>query len=249
MLREDFGEIVDRIKRRGLSVSVNTNGGFIPRWIDRLDRAVRVTLSFDGPPAVHNAVRGEKGYEEVTAAMDLLERRGVTATLTTVLTNRNLDALEDIFAYAARWEAPVLFQPGTLETLGQARPNPTAPETEAYRRAIDRLIAEKRGPRRKVIVNSVRGLYHLRRWPEPTPIPCFVGRLFARVEADGNVYPCGWKREVGDDRPVNVREGGFAAAFRGTALTSCESCWCQTTVELNYALQGDPSTVLNLVGF
>jgi len=253
LLRDDFDAIVGRLLSRGLDVSVNTNGTYLPKHVHRLDRAVRVTLSFDGPADVHDAVRGADGHAEVTRALGMLRERGVQATLTTVLTERNVDRVDEVLAYMSEWGARVLFQPGTLETLGQARENPTVSAEAAYvaryRQAIDRLVTLKRGMYRRFIVNSEKGLYHLRNWPDPTPIPCYVGRLYARVEANGDIYPCGWKRVPGDDRPVNVREHGFEGAFRGTALTSCEQCWCQTTVELNYALDGDLPTLLNLLGY
>jgi len=54
MLRQDIGQIIDRIKLRGMRSSLNTNGLMVPRRLDEIARADMLSISLDGPPDIHD---------------------------------------------------------------------------------------------------------------------------------------------------------------------------------------------------
>lgn len=65
-----FPEFLQEAKRRGLVVHLQTNGTLLERLADHLvDQGVEmVTVSMDGPPEVHNAIRGQEGAFQKTCA-------------------------------------------------------------------------------------------------------------------------------------------------------------------------------------
>lgn len=68
-LYRDALRLLRAVKRAGLSLTVITNGIFLPRVAsDLLDLELdRLIVSLDGPPAVHNAVRGHpRGFQLAT---------------------------------------------------------------------------------------------------------------------------------------------------------------------------------------
>ena len=74
-------ELVEHIATRGLFTSIDTNGTQLAEYADDLVRIgrVHVTVSVDGPPAIHDAVRGVDGcFDRIArgiAALQQAERR------------------------------------------------------------------------------------------------------------------------------------------------------------------------------
>ncbi len=65
-----FPEFLQEAKRRGLVVHLQTNGTLLDRLADLLvaQGVEMVTVSMDGPPEVHNAIRGQEGAFQKTSA-------------------------------------------------------------------------------------------------------------------------------------------------------------------------------------
>lgn len=69
-LYPNFPEFLQEAKRRGLVVHLQTNGTLLDRMADHLvaQGVEMVTVSMDGPPEVHNAIRGQEGAFQKTCA-------------------------------------------------------------------------------------------------------------------------------------------------------------------------------------
>ncbi len=237
LLRPDLGEILACASRRGLRVNLNTNGARVPERLEEVRHAHRVTISLDGTPAIHDAQRGAGAYEAVQRAADALSEAQIPMSFYTVLSRHNLDRLDAVLAEARRRSARVVFQPGTAIALDGCTPNQDAPEPEAYREAIDRLIAWKRAG--EPVGNSEAALRYLQRWPTPQPIQC-AWRMFCRIDPDGGMHACGRDGQTG---LPNVRDHGVAGALKQRQEPRCGSCWSAARVEAHLLTAGEPGVL------
>ncbi len=66
LLYRYIAEAVEHTVRSGLEINVTTNGYVLPQKAEDLVEAglTRLTVSLDGPPAIHDAIRGRKGSFE-----------------------------------------------------------------------------------------------------------------------------------------------------------------------------------------
>ena len=237
MLRPDVEEVFARVLERTKRLSVlhfPTNGSFAERAVAcaRLTRRWRpevsllVTVSIDGPEALHDAMRGRAG--SYRAALDAFERlrrvEGVEAWIGTTVGPDNVDALGELeSALAADVRA---WSPGLWHwNLGQVSSHFFGNGPEHVALPKERAAALVRGQLR-------------RRWPPKGPVdlmelgflallPGFVEGRGAGltcpslhstcfVSADARLYPCHvWDRPV-----VDLRELDFdvAAAWSSPAV-------------------------------
>ncbi|MGH7790392.1 MAG: radical SAM protein [Candidatus Binatia bacterium] len=231
LLRDDIGAILAHTADLGFIHSLNTNGTYVPEKIDLLRRVSTLTLSLDGDEAVHDAARGRGTHREVMVALETARAHGIKVALTCVLSAKNLDAVDWLLATAERWDTQITFQPARLERLGSLLPDPITPPADALQRVMRRILEAKRtNPR---ILNSLTGLEHLAAFPAAHDIPCQAGRLYFRIQANGDVLAC-----TDIERPAevfNLRTHGLAAALARTRGTGCDQCWGASRVDFNYA--------------
>jgi MoaA/NifB/PqqE/SkfB family radical SAM enzyme len=95
-LREDFMELVQEIGKGGMKFSLQTNGCFltkddIKRISPHLERA---GVSVDGPPRIHNEMRGE--FDKALQTIEHLVDCGIPTTINTSVTAFNWDHLDYI---------------------------------------------------------------------------------------------------------------------------------------------------------
>ncbi len=79
LLYKGLDRILEHLKKRGLIAALVTNGTLLERWAERLVEigVDNVTVSIDGPEAVHDVIRGVPGtFRKAVAGMEaLLEAR------------------------------------------------------------------------------------------------------------------------------------------------------------------------------
>ncbi|HNY26606.1 MAG TPA: radical SAM/SPASM domain-containing protein [Candidatus Sumerlaeota bacterium] len=79
LLYKGLDRILEHLKKRGLIAAFVTNGTLLERWAERLVEigVDNVTVSIDGPEAVHDSIRGVPGtFQKAVAGMEaLLEAR------------------------------------------------------------------------------------------------------------------------------------------------------------------------------
>ena len=240
LMRPDLGDILARARDRGLSINLNTNGHLVERRLEVVRLVQRVTISLDGPAAVHDAVRGPGSFDAVVHAAEIARRENLPVTFYTVLSRDNLEHLPEVLALARRFGARAFFQPGTALGLDGCTPNPTAPDAGAYRAALDRLIEWKQ--QSQPVGNSIAALRYLRHWPDPAPIVCLGHLLFCRIETDGNLRICG-RDEVGER--IDAVSLGLRAAIDKLPAPACTACWSAARVEFHLLARMNPGAIIN----
>lgn len=229
LVREDVGRLMFEAQRSGLTVNLCTNGYLLESRLDEVVRADSLTLSYDGPEDVMDGLRGKGSHTRALRGLGAALGAGMPCSLHATLSVLNVDRVDEILEEARSLGVRVSFAPLRSVPLGEGDRSLFPGESE-FRTAIERLIhLKKRGNGN--ILNSLSCLHHLGHWPEPTSIACSAGRIYARVEADGEMYACG--DEVLTGGHVSARELGFGQAFERLRPSACDACWCDTRVEMN----------------
>ncbi len=238
---EELAELGNEL---GLSVSLNTNGTFLERHSGILRWITDLTTSLDGGREAHDAVRGTGSFDKVVASLRLARQHGLKRRVTVVLHRNSLSSLDELLAIGAREDVPITFQP--VFDPPEDRSD-VYPDVEAYRGAIDRLLAAKRDGARHVVANSIEGLRYLRDWPDLAWSRCAGGFLFCRVQVDGDVVICAENKQSPPGGNV-LRDGAaaFGAAFRALDVLRCGTCPCANHVEINQAFAPHLGAALNL---
>ena len=244
LMREDLGKIVDCCAAQNIAVILNSNGSLVADRIEDIRNIKMVTLSLDGPEEVHDAVRGKGSFAIVMRAVDCVRARGIKVCIGTTLSSVNLSSLDEIFKISRKNKLRVFFQPAEKYQLRNSQVDPISPAAKEYKRAIEAIIVEKK--HNSFIGNSLSGLKHLSCWPDPhSPLKCFGGKLFVRIDFNGDVKICG--RHCGSFVLGNILQDDFASIFRDAAPVVCTNCWCAPRVEFNKAMAFDPDAVFNIL--
>jgi MoaA/NifB/PqqE/SkfB family radical SAM enzyme len=198
-----------------------------------------VTVSLEGPPALHDRLRGRPGaFERAVETFAALRREpGVAAYLGFTLSDRNADALPAALdAVRARVRGlsdrevhanVVTFSSHYYDNLAAGVSRPKDP-----RRALAPLLRSRRG--RLSPTDWLEASYlsrvarHARTGRSPLPCRSLSSSVF--VAATGEVHPCTvYARPLGNayERPLGdlLATPEAAAARREVAEDRCPGCW------------------------
>jgi MoaA/NifB/PqqE/SkfB family radical SAM enzyme len=252
LMRADLGTVIARARKRGLWVSVDTNGYLFKRRLDAMREADHVVFSLDGEQAAHDANREPGSWSKTTRAMRLAAEEGIGFWTLTVLTGNNLDQvvpiLDRVEALGGKCAFQVLHHPPSLDgDKGSAM----MPSDAEYRAVLESLIALKRQGRG--VANSGTVLRYLADWPDyEVPVmnevrgqPCLAGDAFCNVDTDGTLQPCSLL--VGSRPGPNVYELGFDAAWSALVPPVCRACSATAFAEYSRIYDLHPRTVASWV--
>jgi radical SAM protein with 4Fe4S-binding SPASM domain len=261
-LRKDARELMTTIADVGRALTVlhfPTNGWFTSRIVDtcrdivarRPDLQLIVTVSIDGPPAVHDEIRGRAGafdraietFTRLRALAGVDVFVGSTVTPQSEPTLGELQALlearfPDFSAREWHWNR--------LQISSHFFANADLAGSEPQRPGLAREHLARRGPPRSFVdLMELAFLVNLEFYQrgEPSGIECESLRSTAFVSPEGDLYPCHvWDRPLG-----NLREHSFAElwharetleARREVTELACGGCF--TPCEAYPALAGNP---------
>lgn len=244
MLRPDIGAIVRRLVRRGVEVALNSNGYQIAARLDELRGLGLLRLSYDGPEALHDALRGRGSHRVMREALHAARRRGLRVLLNATVNAQNAGQIEALIAESRRFRVPIKFQP-IFPGLAYGRAiEETLPPEAAWRAALERIAAEK--AQNPLIVNSPANLAYYRAQPSPPAVPCTAGLIYTRVDPLGRLYPCSQMMRPALIRDPRAPGATFLSAFRALPRVRCRRCLCPPTLELAQLYDLRLSSALNL---
>lgn len=262
-VRKDAAEVLTAAIERPRALGVlhfQTNGWATDRIV-RATQAVRarrdgveliVTVSIDGPAAVHDAMRGRAGsFDRALATLQgLWALPGVEVHVGTTITGDNAHAVESLGAvllaavpgfHARRWHWNWAQVSRHFYGNEHLRAAPRVPPGEL----LSRLRRRRGVPRGLVELMEQLYLLHLEfvQRGEPSGIPCQALRSTVFVSPEGELYPCHLY-----DRPLgNVREHDLATLWASEAVArarrdiealACGGCF--SACEAYPALAGAP---------
>src|SRR5262249_12126995 len=141
LLHPGIGAMIRAARRRGIAVSISTNGILIPKKIDDVALVQFVKISVDGPEAAHDAARGAGSYAQAIAGARAAKERGVAVAIRMTIAEHNVRAHREVIAVAQALGVSALFQPaiGSLFDASKHQAD-HSPLVAAYRETIDDLI-------------------------------------------------------------------------------------------------------------
>lgn len=262
LLREDIAEIIGRVRRRGMSCVLTSNGLLVPERAAELRGLNTLILSLDAAGPENDAVRGRGVLEAVTRAVEAARRRGIPVKINAVLSARSFPGLDGLLDFVERRGLHVTFnimRSGTPELWRNAES--IRDSDESVRNLLLRLAdLARRNPR---ILFSPATYRFASRWDDysrdryergdiPSDHPlfraaprCRAGRDYLSILSDGSVTPC--MNTIGRITGGNVIADGLLPAWRSLHDHRCLLCYSPCLVELNYLCSLRPAVLLNFV--
>jgi MoaA/NifB/PqqE/SkfB family radical SAM enzyme len=237
LLRKDAGTIIRHLRRRGVHVSMNTNGWFIPDRIEECAQLDLACITLDGPEEVHDRQRHKGSYARVLKAIDELRRRDIPVVTMSVVTAASIDHLDHVLDVAAAHGIRAYFQLEHDAAMDVDRP--VAPAISQSRVAQMAAHLRQRKQEGLPVGNSYEVLDHqaAERYLV-TCDHCWAGTYYGYVFSDGTVSHC--LLTQGQVERSNGRERGVLRAFQELAPPTGQGCSCVPSHEVNHALDLDP---------
>ena len=243
LLRADLGEIVRAGAVRGRIVSVNTNGWLLAERIDAVKRADLINVSVDGPPSLHDEIRGRGSWERIVDGIEAARSVGVRMSAIVVVHSRNLPHLEETLSTIAGLGLRSYVQPVTRCDVSGDLADEWLPDAGKIRAAADML---RRNRRRLNLGNSNAFFRHMAHYPDfAGKLRCRAGETFAFVDPSGRLLPC---HVHFHDSAVDLRSRSLREALAELRRPSaCEGCCISPYVESSLISNLDPGSIWNAV--
>lgn len=227
LIREDFIDVAQYARERGLFVSLATNGSLISKVIDKLSCVNSINITLDGIEHIHDSQRGKGNFKKVLEAVELIKDKGIPMYIVSVITKNNCTHIKEILELSKSLGVKVLLQPVFFSEQSHANNlegyTNTKYDDQALIKTLDQLIDLKKRGNASVILskryyqNVKKTILHEKK------IRCHnAGSLFCTISPDGRVAPCNLL--VRDLRWLNGNELGFSNAFVDMPGINCEGC-------------------------
>jgi radical SAM protein with 4Fe4S-binding SPASM domain len=255
LMHSDLWSLIDLLRERQIRITLLSSGLLLGRYAESLAKSVDdVIVSLDGPPEVHNSIRGVPGAFEIAAAgVERIREHNpsfpISARCTVQRSNvRHLretaDAaqrlrLNSISFLAADADSSAFARPDGWPMERKAAINLDSGEIAALESELEGLIS--RGECGQFVCESPEklrriGLHFRAALGEVLPVApvCNAPWNSAVVEADGTVRPCFFQPPIGhlgSGKPLDqILNGPEAVAFRNSLNVAtnpiCQKCVC-----------------------
>jgi radical SAM protein with 4Fe4S-binding SPASM domain len=196
--REDLFELAAHARRVGLVPNLTTNGRRVtPALAERMRVFGQVNLSLDGVGAAARTFRDGADFDSVDRAFGMLQAAGVSAGINCVVGRRNLDALPELFQYAAA-RAVSEIELLRFKPSGRARAHYDAhratPEQNRGLYPLFTHLSETSGVKAKIDCSFLPMLCYHRPPPQLLEALCVcgceAGNFLLGARSDGRVCGC-----------------------------------------------------------
>ncbi len=262
LMHTDLFRLARLLRGRGIRTTILSSGLLLERYAEQIAGGIDdVIVSLDGPPAVHDRIRGITGaFERLAAGVAALERGAPGYPIAARCTVQALNAahLRETVAAARQLSLRSLsFLAADLTSAAFNRPEPwpaprqraLSPDLAALEKEIEKLIRENDAD--GFVVESPEKLRriaahfraHLGLETHQAP-RCNAPWVSAVVEANGDVRPCFFHAAIGNWRSTSldaVLNGPRAVAFRENLQIAenpvCRQCVCSLYREIPAAVR------------
>lgn len=224
LLRKDFGKIIELCNKYKISTSVSTNGYHASSMLNALKKVDCVNLSIDGPPKIHDLLRGAGSFAQAVAMLDLLKKNKIKRVITTVITPANMDKLDYLIELANEYDTPIKFQ--VVSTINVTKNNFGSCALSDFRRQRAVLFLKKMKKRSKYIANSWSGLAAMETGNLKN---CVAGKIFFRITAGGDLMSC-WRQL--NNKSSSILKYGLKEALHRLESPKCNNCYLTEGIEL-----------------
>lgn len=198
-LRPDIVTILKHAVSKNMSIEIASNGVAVSEKILKEIYSLpifHVQISLDGIGSQHDDMRGVQGaFEASCASIKRLKEHDIAVSISTTVTNRNIDSLEKIICLAAelgcRGYKAIPFLPA-----GRGKENSElALDIKEHYRLYSTLSKWSKKLEGKMNVSTETSFSFLLEKPVPNcsgngPVGCSAGYDTLSIGADGMAYPC-----------------------------------------------------------
>ncbi len=242
LVHTGFLDLVTLAKRRGLGVSILTNGTLLDRAVPALAGLLRpgvdiIQVSLDGMRDEHDYMRGEGSFDRAVSGIKAAISTGLRVQVATTVTPHNRRSILELYEFVAELGVSSFkLSPGV--PVGRLQSSVT------YSAFLDLCAALRERSERvglpvagcdlgSPIPVDVRALYS-----------CKAGVSSAYVDSTGNVYPCPLFHGLDAFRMGNLRDGSLEDVWRSDRWTvlrrNLSDTKCASCPLLNYCRGGCP---------
>jgi radical SAM protein with 4Fe4S-binding SPASM domain len=254
LMHSDLFRLCRMLKERGLRMTILSSGLLLERHAETIVGHVDdVIVSLDGPPAIHDQIRGvPRAFEMLAAGVDAIHRFApsfeVTARCTVQARNAahlcaTVQAAKEIglrsISFLAADVTSAAFnraEPWSIVRQAEVMPEPAALEAEIERliAANDPFVVESAAKLRRIAAHSRQ---------QHTPPCCNAPWVSAVVETNGDVRPCFFQPAIGntaDGTLATILNSPRAIAFRESLNIAedpiCRRCVCSLYLPVDAAV-------------
>jgi MoaA/NifB/PqqE/SkfB family radical SAM enzyme len=252
LLRGDLATLAKRASSHNCLVSMNTNGTLLKsatasKIADVFDVVV---VSLDGPPEIHDKIRGVAGtHLKAVETIKFLKAHGVRVGVNSVVSPWSIKALPRFIEELRSFVDFVQVQP--------IHPYPPPPENKPSSKEIFRLQEYLLKLKREdpgflaVPEDFIRGFGFY--FEGKAPKICHAGKLYVAIDPSGRLLACAAR---GDIVLGNVLEHSAAKLLKGKAegywrfrVASCLGCWLECTVGVSMTVEKPVKETLHMAGY
>jgi radical SAM protein with 4Fe4S-binding SPASM domain len=234
MMRKDLFDVARHARSIGLEANIITNGTYVRNLGIAQTMAEifnRITVSVDGGVAErHEATRGPRTFAKVVRALNLLNEAGVEPVINHVITNDNVDYINEVAALGERFKIKHV-RVQWHSNLGRGQWDTLGWDWGDYEKSEEFMWTHPLA--HHLIDESVRAV-------KPCAVKgnCGMGGNEIFVSSLGNLYPCKLVRGLGElagnVRQATVselfatdvlREMRESTVFGGSVHTDCDRCY------------------------
>jgi MoaA/NifB/PqqE/SkfB family radical SAM enzyme len=262
LMYQDVHNIIQRVRERGMSCTLVSNGLLVRKMIDQLSRLNTLTLSLDGVESAHDAVRGEGVFDAVKDAIAAARGAGIPVKINAVLSTKSASTLDELVAFIDKENLGAtlnIMRFGETDLWGNAAT--IKQDDEETRKTLERLAGLAQTKKWMLFSKATydyaarwrdysRDRYEADELPPDDPLlldgpRCQAGRYHLIIFPDGKAYPC--TPTFGRIPGANAIIHGVEGAWRQLHDHRCVACYAPCLVEKNYLLSLKPRVLLNFV--
>lgn len=203
-VRDDILNIIEEIKKRKMTISVNTNGTLITEEIalnlsKLLDRKTDwIQISLDGSNEETMAeMRGKGVFQNVIECIKMLKRNNIVVRVNMVVSDTNIDQMDEVVLLCNelnvdRLSVNPMFPYNGTDVLPMPKIEEVAfkfdKALESYENCEGLILQQDPVyiPYRNKLLNQ----YYQNNIKELTHLNCRAGIYSCEIDPEGNVYPC-----------------------------------------------------------
>lgn len=220
LMRRDAVDLLQEAALLGFQrIEVVTNGALVPRHVARLARipGLHLNISLDGPPAVHDGLRGTGSYADALAGLTAAQDAGIPVSLSAVLMRPTLATLAHVLDLTIARGLPGLsIQPFQPEIAGAGRDHRAFTFDPSAREAVARTLRAiaTRAAAARVAIHTAPAFetFVPYLFDGIRPVPpggCRMPTRFLLVDTRGATFPCFFLRR---QSMGNVTDGRLTLA-------------------------------------
>lgn len=235
LIRNDIGELIERVKANGIECGFNTNGTMISARIKELKKADMICVTLDGPEEMNDKNRGKGSFKKITSGIDAALAAGIKTHISMVITRHNCttEAIDWTVNFAKEKGIQAEFNFLFHQAQGKNNSDSLMADNKSLRKAALRIVKHKKEG--APILFSEKVYRIVATWPDYKKriyfnekpnfnyIACKAGRFMAYIDVDGKVYPC--VQLIGSFPALDYKKVGIKKAWANCANYPCIACY------------------------